>query len=107
MAENSVCAIWATSATTLPTDRDGLTCDSPRVGGRYFISGSAAAVIRAIDDRSVCQSRLNPLLSSSTAPLRSWFNGTRGEKTALGAVFSCLMRVNAPIEARDQDNSLH
>ncbi|MXY06702.1 MAG: hypothetical protein F4171_14135 [Gammaproteobacteria bacterium] len=51
MAENNICAIWATPATTLPTDRDGLTCDSPRVGGRYFISGSAAAVIRAIDDR--------------------------------------------------------
>ncbi len=50
MAGNSRCAIWQTPATTLPTDRDGWVFDSPRAGGRYFISGSAAAMIWGLDD---------------------------------------------------------
>ncbi|MYF50781.1 MAG: hypothetical protein F4220_11615, partial [Gammaproteobacteria bacterium] len=50
MAENNKCAIWGTPATALPTYRDGWAYDSPRVGGRYFISGSAGVVILHLDD---------------------------------------------------------
>ncbi|MCZ0945188.1 MAG: hypothetical protein OXJ53_19215 [Gammaproteobacteria bacterium] len=86
----------------------GLQADVVVLGsGGAALTAALAAHDFGAGKAGVCRPRLNLLLSSPTAPLRSWINETRGEKTALGAVFSCLMRVNAPIEARDQDNSLH
>lgn len=46
------CAIWNTVATDeSEPGRDGATLDSPRAGGRYFISGSAAAAAKSRDER--------------------------------------------------------
>jgi len=50
MNENS-CPIWGTSAQAGRFDgRDGIAVDSPRAGGRYFISGTAAVIINNEDD---------------------------------------------------------
>ena len=47
MNDHSACPIWNTPATIEPqTDRDGVTVDSPRAGGRYFIAGSAAVMLQ-------------------------------------------------------------
>ena len=46
------CAIWNTVATDRSEPgRDGLTLESPRAGGRYFISGTAAAMVQGRDER--------------------------------------------------------
>ena len=44
------CAIWGTDATIIPGTRDGIDIESPRAGGRYFISRSAAAVLAHQDE---------------------------------------------------------
>ena len=49
MNENSTCAIWDTPATETPANGDGRSIDSPRAGGRYFISGTAEAVLGNCD----------------------------------------------------------
>ena len=41
MSGETRCAIWNTIASGLPSDRDGDYIDSPRAGGRYFISERA------------------------------------------------------------------
>jgi len=51
-AEGPRCTIWNTVATDeSEPGRDGFTFDSPRAGGRYFISGSAAATVASRDER--------------------------------------------------------
>lgn len=40
------CPIWNTPAQIHDANRDGKIVDSPRTGGRYFISGSALACLR-------------------------------------------------------------
>lgn len=47
---NELCPIWLTSATFLPTQRDGRNVDSPRAGGRYFISGTAIECLKHWDE---------------------------------------------------------
>ena len=44
MCENKVCQIWGTPASPMPNprERDGHYVDSPRAGGEYFITGTAA-----------------------------------------------------------------
>lgn len=44
------CPIWNTAAKSQPTTRDGLDVDSHRAGGRYFVSGSASAMLRNWDE---------------------------------------------------------
>ena len=51
MESRTFCAIWDTPAEELPIDRDGRQIDSPRTGGLYFISGTAAEELRTCDDR--------------------------------------------------------
>lgn len=47
----SRCAIWNTVATDeSESGRDGMSMNSPRAGGRYFISGSAEALAASRDD---------------------------------------------------------
>ena len=52
MSSNPTCAIWNMPATKIPVIRDGQTFDSPRAGGRYFISGSAEALLEHTDNRA-------------------------------------------------------
>ncbi|MDE0347134.1 MAG: hypothetical protein OXI66_15350, partial [Boseongicola sp.] len=50
MSEDVTCPIWGTLATEVSTHgRDGREVDSPRAGGRYFISGTAVEMIRGHD----------------------------------------------------------
>ena len=50
MNDNAACPIWETPATEfLSHGRDGREVDSPRAGGRYFITGSAEAILRNRD----------------------------------------------------------
>jgi len=52
MKETIPCLIWETDAEELPADsRDGAQMDSPRAGGRYFITGTAAALRRYTSER--------------------------------------------------------
>lgn len=51
MNERMNCAIWGTPATETPTDRDGRAIDSPRTGSKYFIAGTADAILHSCDDR--------------------------------------------------------
>lgn len=51
MNNRSACPIWQTPATEVPVDRDGRSMDSPRAGGRYFISGTAEAEMGSCDNR--------------------------------------------------------
>jgi hypothetical protein len=44
------CPIWQTPAKALPTTRDGHDVDSPRAGGRYFVSGTGAATLKNWDE---------------------------------------------------------
>lgn len=48
-----ICPIWGTDADPILgyEGRDGLAVDSPRAGGRYFISRTAAASLHGRDDR--------------------------------------------------------
>lgn len=41
------CPIWQTPAKSLPTTRDGQDVDSARAGGRYFVSGTASAMLKS------------------------------------------------------------
>ena len=50
MNENPICPIWSTPASELPSERDGRLVDSPRAGGKYFVSGTAVAVLEGCDD---------------------------------------------------------
>ena len=51
MTYNSDCLIWrGFLATEKQTGRDGRCLDSPRTGGKYFISGSAVPGLENIDD---------------------------------------------------------
>ncbi|WP_146130845.1 hypothetical protein [Sphingopyxis lindanitolerans] len=47
------CAIWGTPAIPLRgyEERDGVAFDSPRAGGRYFLSGSAASAVQALTEQ--------------------------------------------------------
>jgi len=45
-----ICPIWKTFAIIKWTGRDGSDVESPRTGGRYFISGSAKAIVQHKDD---------------------------------------------------------
>ena len=49
MNTRSTCTIWGTPAIEIPVDRDGRSMDSPRTGGRYFVSGTAEAVLESCD----------------------------------------------------------
>ena len=50
MNEELTCPIWGTPATEYSTHgRDGGDVDSPRAGGRYFISGTAVAILKSRD----------------------------------------------------------
>ena len=49
MNENTTCAIWDTPATETPVDRDGRAIDSPRAGGKYFVSGTVDAALKERD----------------------------------------------------------
>ena len=61
MNEDSTCPIWGTSATEFSTrGRDGREVDSPRAGGRYFISGTAVAKLKSRD--ASLKARLTTLL---------------------------------------------
>jgi len=50
MASKNTCPIWGTPATAFPTSRDGKDVDSPRAGGRYFVSGTAVSMLPSVDD---------------------------------------------------------
>ena len=61
MNEDSTCSIWGTRATEFSTrGRGGREVDSPRAGGRYFISGTAIATLKSRDDS--LKARLTTLL---------------------------------------------
>jgi len=47
---NDTCPIWGTLTNVLPTTRDGQVVDSPRAGGRYFISRTAQATLKHRDE---------------------------------------------------------
>ena len=52
MNANCSCKIWGTPAVgDGNTGRDGTLVDSPRAGGRYFVSGSAVPRLEPLDDR--------------------------------------------------------
>ena len=48
------CPIWQTPANEISTEsgRDGFHINSPRAGGHYFISGTAAAMIVGLDEQT-------------------------------------------------------
>lgn len=50
MDDNDCCPVWGTPARTVPTSRDGRDVDSARAGGRYFISGTAEAILAGINE---------------------------------------------------------
>ena len=54
MSENEVCLIWGTPASlsSHPSSRDGHLVDSPRAGGKYFITGTATSVLINGDERT-------------------------------------------------------
>ena len=48
---NATCSIWGTPAFEYPSHGGGgHLMDSPRAGGKYFVSGTAAAVLESRDD---------------------------------------------------------
>ena len=49
MNENTACPIWGTPATEYPRQRDGREVDSPRAGGRCFISRRAEITLGSRD----------------------------------------------------------
>ena len=52
MNETIPCLIWNTHAKELSAgSRDGACMDSPRAGGRYFVTGSAAALLQRTTQR--------------------------------------------------------
>ena len=50
MSKHSACPIWNTPASTEPLTSDGITVDSPRAGGRYFITGRATETLKTHDE---------------------------------------------------------
>lgn len=50
MEQQTTCPIWGTPATEVVTSRDGRLINSPRAGGRFFISGTAAATVAERDE---------------------------------------------------------
>lgn len=48
--QTHLCPIWGTTTTVYPTRRDGWEVESPRTGGRYFVSSTAAAVLKNWDE---------------------------------------------------------
>ena len=54
MSENKVCRIWGTPASPMsyPSGKDGHYVDSPRAGGKYFISRTATAKSINCDERT-------------------------------------------------------
>ncbi|WP_404405714.1 hypothetical protein [Pelagibacterium halotolerans] len=50
MTSDNKCPIWGTSADTQTSGRDGVNVDSPRAGGRYFISRTAEVNMGRTDD---------------------------------------------------------
>ena len=50
MSKHSTCPIWNTPASTEPLTSDGITVDSPRAGGRYFITGRATETLKSHDE---------------------------------------------------------
>lgn len=59
------CPIWGTPAQIHDANRDGKIVDSPRTGGRYFISGSALAFLEHPDNwaNTACDDRKRNLTS--------------------------------------------
>lgn len=56
MNDHSPCPIWYTLATVeLQSDRDGVNVDSPRAGGKYFISGSASEMLQRREENLKAQ----------------------------------------------------
>lgn len=52
MNENSVCPIWGTAASLEGmSGRDGIYVDSPRAGGKYFISRRARIILKNMQDK--------------------------------------------------------
>ena len=52
MIENAICPIWGTPAqVTLNGTRDGESYDSPRAGGKFFISYTALEILKNRDER--------------------------------------------------------
>ena len=48
---NATCSIWGTPAFEYPSHGGGgHLMDSPRAGGKYFVSGTAAAMLESRDD---------------------------------------------------------
>ena len=45
MNNNANCSIWEVPAKEKRTGRDGRLLDSPRTGGKYFISGTAEPML--------------------------------------------------------------
>ena len=84
------CPIWGTHATFLPRTRDGSTVDSPRAGGRYFVSGSAEAMLETSDSR--LQVRLTTWLVDQRSlgddcpEVHSWTINDARARAALAAV---------------------
>ena len=51
MTEDTTCPIWETPATEHPANgRDGRYVDSPRAGGKYFVTGTAVSKLKAEDE---------------------------------------------------------
>lgn len=46
------CVVWGTSAVILESTGDYKILDSPRAGGKYWISGTAIAQLGSVDDRA-------------------------------------------------------
>lgn len=51
MNGNCACAIWGTPATEIARDLDGQAIDSPRVGGRYYITDTARMALERRAER--------------------------------------------------------
>ena len=50
--QTASCPIWGTPATEKPCGKDGRAVDSPRAGGKYFISGTAVSMLESLDASS-------------------------------------------------------
>ena len=49
-SEHSVCPIWSTRASIEPRTGHGVTVDSQRAGGRYFIADTATKILKSHDE---------------------------------------------------------
>jgi hypothetical protein len=71
------CPIWGTPAIELPEyiNRDGSGYDSPRAGGRYFLTRTAHAMVQALDDDSkvrLTHEIVSNLIGNSTLEISSY-----------------------------------